>query len=271
MTGQELNSPARLRHQWLVRSGSFKGTTSARPRSRSRTPAARTSTSCRRSRSARNRSGCAPPTPAAWTGGRVTVQVNYFPPAMGDRLRPKGGAAVFGNFLFGEEGPRLGLHLRGLPERCWIAVRRSVAAWCAATSSPSGFSTSRMAATTRVWAARLRSSGPSRLTGASRQDFQNGRLYGFSSASTYYVNPVFTQAIDALGGEAATGTPTADPTSDSRSPYLVWQFQPFRKLDALGRRDAPVHAHDPGLLYGAEAPRGASGKEITRSTGATFR
>ena len=64
------------------------------------------------------------------------------------------------------------------------------------------------------------------------QDFQNGRLYA-GSGGTFFVNPVFAQAIDVLGGENATGTPIADPTSDSRFPFLVWQFQQFRKLDAL--------------------------------------
>ena len=58
----------------------------------------------------------------------------------------------------------------------------------------------------------------------SRQNFIGGRLYD-DTAKVVYVSSVFSQAIDALGGEVAVGVPTADPVA-SLSAH-TWQFQRF--------------------------------------------
>ncbi|HET8645553.1 MAG TPA: hypothetical protein VFO85_08710, partial [Vicinamibacteria bacterium] len=68
---------------------------------------------------------------------------------------------------------------------------------------------------------------PSGLDGRA-QEFREGRVHAHA-AGTFFVPRVFASAIDTLGGEAATGVPTADPTSDSRGPFQTWLFQQFRR------------------------------------------
>jgi hypothetical protein len=228
ITGQEIVSPVKLRHQWTVKPGSF------------RTSAGETSLTVALSGGSFSVNQALEIGPQTFTvratnagglQGSATVQVNYLPSAIRTRFEAEGGAAVFGSFSFGEEGGTA----------CTYAVYREGAI---------ALSGSR----TRVirgplfdkWLSledgghypRLGCPTSEQRTVAgdvSAQDFEHGRLYG-DAGGTYYVNPVFVQAIDVLGGEAATGTPTGDPTSDSRSPFLVWQFQQFRKLDAVGQR-----------------------------------
>ena len=65
-------------------------------------------------------------------------------------------------------------------------------------------------------------------SGGRAQDFGGGRIYA-STARAFFVPPVFANAIEALGGEAGTGLPAADPTSDSRPAFRTWLFQQFRR------------------------------------------
>jgi hypothetical protein len=59
------------------------------------------------------------------------------------------------------------------------------------------------------------------------QNFRGGRLYFDQIKGALFVPGVFAQAIDTLGGEAATGVPQADPQT---SPVAhVWVFQRFAR------------------------------------------
>ena len=236
ITGQELDSPAKLRHRWLVRPGSQRptiGETSI-PVATSGTTNFDVTESLQigtqwftvRATNAGN-----------LEGSSATVQVNYLPRAIRDRFAAEGGAATFGAFSFGEGAISstctYAAYQRGLialsSGRTHVVRGSLFNKWLFLENGgvrEDGGNYPRMGCPTserRTVAGNVRA-----------QDFQNGRLYG-GSGGTFYVNPVFVQAIDELGGEAATGTPTADPSSDSRAPFLVWQFQPFRKLDAVGQ------------------------------------
>jgi hypothetical protein len=66
--------------------------------------------------------------------------------------------------------------------------------------------------------------------GSLAQDFERGRIYSGLSTGTHFVPGVFRDALDVLGGEAATGVPIADPTS-SPGVMRTWLFQRFMRSE----------------------------------------
>ncbi len=156
--------------------------------------------------------------------GHKSVVVNYLPQAIRNRIASEGGIASLGGFVFGSLplGP------------CTYAVYANAAV---AADSTSTFVV--RGAIKAKWLALKDQGGFPQLgcptsdmrtvlTNTKAQDFAGGRIYS-GPPGTAYVPPVFVAAIDALGGEAGTGVPKSDPTSDSRPAYKTWLFQQFAK------------------------------------------
>jgi hypothetical protein len=74
------------------------------------------------------------------------------------------------------------------------------------------------------------------VVGGQQQDFERVRIVNatVSGGGVFYIPKVFVDAIDTLGGEAATGLPLSDPQSfvgvTPRPP--TWVFQRFRRFQA---------------------------------------
>jgi hypothetical protein len=155
--------------------------------------------------------------------GKATVVVDQLPDPIRARLRQEGGTAALGAFVFGSVTPIVD---------CPYAVYTK-----AAISTFGGATTVVRGPILQKW---LSVQDPSKFPnlGCSRaeersagvtaraQDFAGGRIYS-SPAGTFFVPPVFTNAIDVLGGEAGVGVPNSDPTSDSRPAFVTWLFQRF--------------------------------------------
>jgi hypothetical protein len=87
---------------------------------------------------------------------------------------------------------------------------------------------------------------------AVKQEFERGAIYARSNVgAVFYVASVFENAIAALGGNAATGVPTSDPTADVFTFSVpTWMFQRFhRPLDG-GAQDSTLEIRgQPAVLY----------------------
>jgi hypothetical protein len=155
--------------------------------------------------------------------GKATVVVDALPDPIRARLRQEGGTASVGGFVFGS--------VTSIGD-CPYAV------YARAAISTSGGTTSVVRGPIlQKWLAvqdpgKFPSLGCPRgeertVGGTARaQDFAGGRIYS-SPAGTFFVPPVFTAAIDLLGGEAGVGVPNSDPKSDSRPAFVTWLFQRF--------------------------------------------
>jgi hypothetical protein len=78
------------------------------------------------------------------------------------------------------------------------------------------------------------------------QTFGGARIYTRLAAGTVYVPGVFVQAVETLGGEAATGVPLADPTSSpAAKTYLFQQF--VRPGNAGGPSTLEIKGSNPAL------------------------
>lgn len=156
--------------------------------------------------------------------GLASVVIDALPDAIRARLRQEGGTASLGGFVFGS----------------LAAVNCSYAVYgTGAIASANGATSVVRGPVLRKWLAKQDqgrfpelgcSQGEERaVAGTARaQDFARGRIYS-SPPGAFFVPPVFTAAIDALGGEAGVGLPNSDPTSDSRPAFVTWLFQRFAR------------------------------------------
>jgi hypothetical protein len=164
------------------------------------------------------------------TGGRTgsgSVEITNLPTPIRERYTASGGATALGEFFFGaDDGKcRAAVYQRGLVSlqadttrlvtgpifTKWLAMRDAINGsllGCPLTEERSS------------------------LSGAKAQDFRNGRIYSGLPNGTIFVPRVFSNAIDRLGGEAATGLPIADPKNSLAS--NTWLFQQFIRPGQAG-------------------------------------
>jgi len=199
--------------------------------------------------------------------GVATVRVDNLPQSIRTRYEAEGGVTGFGDFQFG-----------GADGTCIIAVYER-----GAISSPG------MGVVTFIvkgdiltkWMA-LRDQGVSlsrlgcpvgeeraSLAGARAQDFTRGRIYTNIPGGTFYVPFPFVEAIDRLGGEAATGLPRGDPRTDFLS--STWLFQRFVRPGQVGLPSTLEISGSPPTLWvqrqgGSLSELASSGLAITAST-----
>src|SRR5262249_44541983 len=147
--------------------------------------------------------------------------VTNLPKLIRDRYAKDGGINSFGNFRWG-----------GGADSCTIALydRGAVAAEGGTTRVIRGAVFNKWLSLRDPQATVSRLGCPSAEergvpSGATAQDFRRGRIYSIQPSGSYYVPSVFVQAIDAFGGEAATGLPTEDPrTSPATNTWLYQRF-----------------------------------------------
>jgi hypothetical protein len=106
-------------------------------------------------------------------------------------------------------------------------------------------------------------------TNGTAQDFASGRIYS-SPAGTFFVPPVFTAAIDVLGGEAGVGLPTSDPTSDSRPAFVTWLFQRFVRSGITLPSTLEIRGDSPRLYVERQAGDGSLFDGILRPSNPTI-
>jgi len=157
--------------------------------------------------------------------GTASVKFDYLPQAIKDRFQNEGGAAKFGSFVYGIGGGlgcTIAIYQQGaifyLNSNTFLALGTMFAKWQEANGK----------ARSDLRCATSEETPLNGFAGATRQDFQRGRLYS-SGGQGFYVPPVFADAIDKLGGEVATGIPISDPANLPPTP--VWNFQRFQRAD----------------------------------------
>ena len=101
------------------------------------------------------------------------------------------------------------------------------------------------------------------------QDFAGGRLY-VTEAGTFFVPPIFVNALDALGGDAGTGLPVSDPTSDVSQVYNTWLFQQFRRKAVELPSTLEIRGTPPRLYVERQAGDGRLFEGILRKTNPTI-
>jgi hypothetical protein len=200
--------------------------------------------------------------------GSASVVVDYLPPAIRRRSVQEGGARTLGPFLFG--GPA-----GGATPACAYAVYQN-----GSISLASGRTYVVRGPLFQKWLSLQDESrfpelgcavGKLRATirDASAQDFQGGRLYARGSEA-FLVPTVFAGAIDALGGEAATGVPVADATADSRTPFKTWRLQRFEKSGADVPSTLEIRGDPPRLFVERQAGDGSLFEGVLRPNNATL-
>jgi hypothetical protein len=107
------------------------------------------------------------------------------------------------------------------------------------------------------------------VTGARAQDFAAGRIYS-SAGGAFVVPPVFTAAIDVLGGESGVGVPTSDPTSDSRPVFATWLFQRFVRSGVSLPSTLEIRGDPPRLYAERQAGDGTLFEGLLRPSNATI-
>ena len=175
--------------------------------------------------------------------GQASASFDYLPAAITTRFQQAGGSATFGAFSFGTGGGlgcTIAVYQKGaifyLNNTTYIALGNIFSKWLQTRGQPRRdlqCATSEEAAVTGY-------------TGATRQNFQNGRLYS-TGGNVFYVSPVFANTIDTLGGETATGLPTSDPPLLTPTP--VWNFQRFQRADNISLPSTLEISGSPPVLY----------------------
>ncbi|MFL6546621.1 MAG: LGFP repeat-containing protein, partial [Candidatus Udaeobacter sp.] len=198
--------------------------------------------------------------------GQASIVVDSMPAALRARFQAEGGAANLGNFAFGS-AVNIG--------SCIYAVYASGGI---ALAGPKSFVV-RGASFTKWLALQDQGRFPQLGCPASEvrtvafngtaQDFAGGRIYA-SPAGTFFVPPVFTNAIDILGGESGVGLPVADPTSDSRTTYLTWLFQRFRRDGIPLPSTLEIRGNPPKLTVERQAGDGSLFQGILTPANATI-
>jgi hypothetical protein len=158
--------------------------------------------------------------------GSHTVRFTNLPEAIRARHAAEGGTATLGELQYGSiEGEcKLAVYERGAIAAAGpttFVVRGAIFDKWFALEDPFGIP-GRLGCPT--------SEARDAPGGATAQDFERGRIYAGLPTGAHYVPDVFVQAIEQLGGEAATGVPLADP-SDSIGVMQTWLFQQFTRLD----------------------------------------
>jgi hypothetical protein len=156
--------------------------------------------------------------------GTAAVSPEYMPQAIRTRFAAEGGAATFGAFAYGRDQGTFcsyAVYANGAVTMMGGVTRvvngTIFQKW---TSMPDISKYPRLSCAT---------SDPRAALDATVQDFRQGRIYASAAAGGVFVPPIFVSAIDALGGEAAMGLPTADPIAASQAPFYVWSFQRLRR------------------------------------------
>jgi hypothetical protein len=198
--------------------------------------------------------------------GKASVVIDALPAAIRSRLRLEGQTAV-GLFSFGSVTATAA---------CTYAVYGN-----AAISSVNGATSVVRGPILAKWLA-LRDQGRFPQLGCSRreargvvqsgraQDFIGGRIYSQAQLGTFFVPPVFTAAIDALGREAGVGLPISDPTSDSRPAFKTWLFQQFAKTSTAFRSTLEIRGDPPRLVVQRQAGDGSLFTGVFRPTNPTI-
>jgi len=155
--------------------------------------------------------------------GSAAVHLTNLPAPIRTRYASSGGTGAFGNFRWGggEGGCRIAIYERGaisVEGATTQTVRGEIFNKWLSLRDPGAFIGRLGCPITGERDA---------LGGAKAQDFRKGRIYATLPTGAYYVPSVFTQAIDQLGGETATGVPIADPRSSLGTE--TWLFQQFRR------------------------------------------
>jgi len=197
--------------------------------------------------------------------GKASVVIDALPAAIRARLRLEGQTAV-GPFAFGSVTATAA---------CTYAVYQN-----AAIASVNGSASVIRGPILAKWLA-LRDQGRFPQLGCSRgeargvaqlgraQDFTGGRIYS-SLSGTFFVPPVFTAAIDTLGGEAGVGLPNSDPTSDSRPAFKTWLFQRFGRLGMSLPSTLEIRGDPPRLVVQRQAGDGSLFTGVFRPTNPTI-
>ena len=198
--------------------------------------------------------------------GKGTVIIDALPDQIRARLRQEGGTAALGPFSFGSV-TAVGA--------CLYAVYPN-----GAISLIGGTTSVARGAILQKWRTLVDQSkfptlGCSKTeqrtaVGTVRaQDFVDGRIYE-SAQGTFFVPPVFTNAIDTLGGEAGVGVPTADPTSDSREAFKTWLFQRFVRSGIPIPSTLEIRGDPPKLVVQRQAGDGSLYTNVLRPSNPTF-
>jgi hypothetical protein len=198
--------------------------------------------------------------------GKASVVIDALPDPIRARLRQEGGAAAFGAFVFGS--------VSAIGDCTYtVYARGAIASANGATSVVRG-------PILKKWLALQDESrfpklgcprGEERATSAAgrAQDFASGRIYS-SPSGTFFVPPVFTAAIDALGGEAGVGLPNSDPTSDSRPAFNTWLFQRFVRKGIPLPSTLEIRGDPPRLFVERQAGDGSLFTDVLRPNNPTI-
>ena len=192
--------------------------------------------------------------------GQASVVIDALPSAIRARLRQEGGNAVLGAFLFGSVTAFA---------NCSYAVYAT-----GAIASVNGATSAVRGPVFRKWLAKQDqqrfpqlgcSQGEERAVAATgrAQDFAGGRVYSTPSGA-FFVPPVFTAAIDVLGGEAGVGLPLSDPTSDSRPAFNTWLFQRFARKGVVLPSTLEIRGNPPRLFVERQAGDGTLFADVLR-------
>lgn len=198
--------------------------------------------------------------------GQANVMIDSLPDSIRARFGTEGGAATFGNFVFGS--------ITGFAD-CAYAVYANGAV---ASSNASTFVI--RGAVFKKWLA-LQDQGRFPKLGCPRseeravsdnghaQDFVGGRIYA-AAPGAFFVPPVFAAAIDTLGGESGTGLPISDPTSDSRPAFNTWLFQQFRRKGVALASTLEIRGTPPRIYIERQAGDGTLFEGLLRPSNATI-
>jgi hypothetical protein len=175
--------------------------------------------------------------------GNAVVHATNLPQPIRTRYTADGGASVFGSFAFG-----------GADGACKMAVyeRGAISTEGGATHVVRSDILTKWIALRDVGAFIGRLGCPTEETrslagGFIAQSFRRGRIYA-GPAGTFYAPPVFVEAIDKLGAEAATGFPVADPVTGTGSSG-PWLFQQFTRPGTTSLRSTLEITGTPPVLW----------------------
>jgi hypothetical protein len=198
--------------------------------------------------------------------GKASVVVDYMPAALRTRVQSEGGTGSLGNFTFGSVnniGPcQYAIYANGavaLANTKTFVARGAVFRKWLSLQDPSKFPN-------------LGCPGGEQRSvafGGIAQDFVGGRIYS-STPGAFFVLPVFTAAIDVLGGEDGVGLPVADPTSDSRPVFATWLFQQFRRTGVPLLSTIEIRGDPPKLYVERQAGDGSLFQNILRANNPTI-
>jgi hypothetical protein len=201
--------------------------------------------------------------------GTATIRFTALPDAIRARYTASGGVAVFGNLRFGagEAGCVAAIYDKGLiaavGSTTFIVKGQIFQKWMATREGSNPMSKLGCPSAEERAA----------LAGARAQDFKHGRIYA-NAGTTAYVPEVFRDAIETLGGEAATGVAVTDPT-DSTAAMQTWLFQRFARLDNPSIEPSTLEVRgSPPVLYVERVGEGlveSTGLPLYSTTATVFR